>query len=1393
MYKMYVCESSRHNQTGIFHGLVSTMRKAKESKRGFSVFIGAGCSLSSSASSISTEKILEFCIRDNYDPSYCVSSWDSLYRNFVDNVWSRSGENDRQEMLSKYFVGLKPAKGYMCLRKLIEHGFITDIVTTNFDMLINDALHGLAYHTRVGDLPSRAILGGSNIKLYKVHGDIESGKLRFSPSELMELPESTAEYIRHSSVNSSLICGYSGQDQGLMKCLDKSSGYSVYWVSPRKPMKEDAYDNHHIYNWLSARRSEGNFIYGDDLGYFDNLMEKLCLVLLENHELTDSFTVWDKNTISEAIRINERVNSIFHSVLKCSDSLRSEYEWCIKFPFYAKNYETILNAYLYYYRESSNIPSGLLQVPENEIEALLMGVAIEIQAVTSGISTSPLEYMERLKTLFESKEPHYAPDTSFWDATRIIISSLESSTPIEENNNLVDIKLRMNNKGRMTLSVNQPKLGNIADTISLLSISGLFIPTCDSDKNIDRIGERKILMQKHGQEISLPSEVLCFKLNGVTKSELKDIFNAFFSHLQGYRIDEQDTIVGPNVKIFTEISNVMNPTEAFSLLDHLYHLSHSTTQNYLKLKSAFEIDSDTYIKGQLINEIELFLESDRLGMFVIGSSGSGKTKAIQHFIKTHISSKYTVAIATPKTTSFDNSLGLSVFWNNLGSHEESQLYHELDMLMESRSKTTVFIIDGLNEIDGDTDTCLEHYRKLVHSIDMLRRIGTKSIKVIITCRDYAFFDYCERSSLYPSVEICYCAINENSLVPYYQVQELNLEQQVQFVDLYFSDSNQRNLFEISLRNNPFVQQMYNQPYLIALAGRYYSSASHKTTIETLQDVFSSFAEQMLQRLGSYTSISIAKNIINIYFDLLFGSEYFGRRMTPFILLNRFPAGKDREQAAATLKSLCDINLFSSFHSKEYVRFTHDRIEEYFLCEYIFANSADSHVMNATATIGTHDPVFNAAIRNYFRRLIQQNLLTQFINTCDMLYDENMDILPSIVAESLESFELPTYSNLFAEAERSKLGIDSFISVLLEGIKQVITRDDARYPEKLICCYDELASIFIELKKHKKYFYYITSMFYLRQKGDLALAEKYCNLSLEETTEAEHLTRLIELHEAVIEKNKGNLDVAIDNFSQVFMYFNDNKYYDGAVQCVLEWGGTLRQKTKFEDAITVYSKIDPEHFNKFPTLRMKIHRKIGNAYKNIMQRQLNEYQSGDTFLVDAISDSYVNAQRELSAAMKISTGTVDIIEKMMILEEQAATAMHYSVIDSKPLARAKYILDDVEKMLALFPVPDMQIVHMRHVAIYKVCVGNLHDALEILRQAHSFAVGHANTYRLFEVNYQIGRLIEKNKELFEYQILHEGVTALNSALEKNLDENNQYRKNCKMSLYRLEKYLSSILE
>ena len=250
------------------------------------VILGAGCSLGATQRDISTMGIMKQCLAEHGYTDYDELTWENLYKKFINIVWQGKGQKEQEILLRDKLDNISPSEGHMYLRELVENGYVHNIITTNFDMLLEEAFAGLSYNKRVGDGEYKVVGENPSFNLLKVHGDLENGKFRFAPDELMNLPEELQKDITEKTSGFLLVIGYRGQDVGLMNCLSTLNAFSMYWIDLNEVDLFDSYSTKHIYDLMKKRNSECNFLYGKEFGDFQNIMCHLrTLVLNPAHDM----------------------------------------------------------------------------------------------------------------------------------------------------------------------------------------------------------------------------------------------------------------------------------------------------------------------------------------------------------------------------------------------------------------------------------------------------------------------------------------------------------------------------------------------------------------------------------------------------------------------------------------------------------------------------------------------------------------------------------------------------------------------------------------------------------------------------------------------------------------------------------------------------------------------------------------------------------------------------------------------------------------------------------------------------------------------------------------------------------------------------------------------------
>lgn len=1374
--------SSNYNKISSFLRLVDTMKRAKENQRSFTLFIGAGCSLSSSLISISTESLVLHCLQDHFDKNYKKpDTWEQLYRDFINHIWANIGEEDRREILAAYFKGLKPGSGYQNLRLLVENGYINQIITTNFDVLINEAFQGLSYKLKVGDTPIRAILGGSKVCVFKVHGDIENGELRFAPDELSHLSEDISSIINSLTECSCLFCGYRGQDIGIMNSISNNVDHSVFWAVPTKPIEDDCFENRKIYRLLENRRSQNNFIYGKELGDFDKLMAQLVKSLLNEEPLQTLPVAWNKSIFERLLSVNPKVLHIFKNLLSKSEELKETYSIKIKAPFFSTKYQTVLEAFLFYFSIERNLPI-VLQIPDNEVEALLVGLAIEILSRTASCDVTPVKYAFELRKLYERTLPAYQPDDTFWSALYIVLESCQSQLNLVEN--ISQIRLIMNQNGRFTFNVKEPKLEKISNVLSILSVCGLFLPTCDGDTPYDIRYKSKKLLESRGHQEKIDDQHIIFKIDAISKNDFINIYHSFFEE-RNAELDKTGKIILNSVIIEANLKDITYQNATINnLTEYIDDVTKKTTDEFCALRSAFELEQGIYVTTPLEQELLDFASSKQSGMFIVGSSGSGKTKALQHFIEI-ASDKYIIAATAPKCGRMDNHQGFDIFFNDakyLNNSKKETFVESIDILLKNQNKILVLIIDGINEITGGFQNCILHYKNIIQDLKNFLEWKISNIKFIVTCRDFAFLDYCKYTDLYPSAENCYYQTSGNSIKPYYQILPLTLDLQLKFCEAYITNNESRELFIQDLKNNKYFQQTFTSPYLIAIVGNHYKQNIQERINLRIHDIFSEFTKQMIKRLNQYKDESIAYQIINNYFELILTEKHHSKRLTPFLLLERI---SDSNRSLYVLNQLRDLNLFIGIENSEYIRFSHDKIEEYFLTEFLFNNDSNSDVMRCILSHSSHDPIYWFGLQNYIKCCMEKGYYEQIICNLNLWYYEDSELLPLLFMSGLNVLQKDESVKFMYVAKNHMQSMEILLSLIRIGLKKSLNNSNIDFPIDFVDMTEQFSVIFPEFKRHKAYIYYIASQYYYLIKNNQDKSLLYCKKALKNNDNDEILKNLIELQNTIIEKRNGNPKDIFDKFSILYDYFSSHDEWEYATECVLEWGSALRQKTHFEDALAVYNKINLNNIKKHHELVAKLHRKKGTIYKNMLQSILRK----DQIDRNKIQNYYDKAMTEYSNAMSALKCVNDVSEMISIYAEQAEATLKVALSIPELRSLADIYINEQAKLLSYLPIPDRMVVYLRELAMMAEQDGIYDVAFEKLLSAKQYATKHSLSFRIFEVNYQLGRLTDRVWDYLTDQQKVIGISALDEAIQYPLENDNQYHNICIQTKERISKRLS----
>jgi hypothetical protein len=143
----------------------------------------------------------------------------------------------RREYLAKHFEGVEPGPTHERLANLAADGRAKVFITTNFDRLLEHALHARGIEpvviTSDADLEAAPRREHADCYVLKPHGDYLQQTIRNTPAELAELaPAITTELQEIVDRYGLVVLGYSGSDEGIGTVLRaRHSRYGVYWLA----------------------------------------------------------------------------------------------------------------------------------------------------------------------------------------------------------------------------------------------------------------------------------------------------------------------------------------------------------------------------------------------------------------------------------------------------------------------------------------------------------------------------------------------------------------------------------------------------------------------------------------------------------------------------------------------------------------------------------------------------------------------------------------------------------------------------------------------------------------------------------------------------------------------------------------------------------------------------------------------------------------------------------------------------------------------------------------------------------------------------------------------------------------------------------------------------------
>lgn len=216
------------------------MRSAKEAKNPYVFFTGAGCSITAgvpSANSLVAEIKRKFPVQTKYVDTADINQYGS-YMSALD-------KNERRQLLSPYIIDNKKINwAHIALACLIKEGFITRVLTFNFDSILSRACNLIGLYPSIYDFAT------ASPHLYHLINDPSIVHLHGQGAGFIQLntEQETKDHAQKMSdfvaailnSNPSLFIGYSGNADAFFPLLEEkySEQHRLIWTGRKKSIDE---------------------------------------------------------------------------------------------------------------------------------------------------------------------------------------------------------------------------------------------------------------------------------------------------------------------------------------------------------------------------------------------------------------------------------------------------------------------------------------------------------------------------------------------------------------------------------------------------------------------------------------------------------------------------------------------------------------------------------------------------------------------------------------------------------------------------------------------------------------------------------------------------------------------------------------------------------------------------------------------------------------------------------------------------------------------------------------------------------------------------------------------------------------------------------------------------
>lgn len=1327
---------SSNNCLTCFMRLVQNLRQTAKKNVAVTLMIGAGCSLTSSQKDITTYGIIKSLVRQHSIDGDIPSSWTELYKSFVNNVWEGQGNLNRIQLLEDFFIEMEPSTGYQAMRWLVENGYIDNILTTNFDLMIDKALEGLSYRLIVGK--HREIVGTEpepKLTLIKAHGDLKFGELRFAPDELSRLPEDLSKEIHACTLGPVLVVGYRGQDIGLLNALNDAGDYNAYWAAPSRPDQLNSYETKSVYTWMTKRNSINNFLYGNTYGYFDELFTQLKETLIKLSERdylqrTNKFNeLWKRSPLFDYLRLNKRFLAIFDQ-LHCY--LEAEVQndlWRLTEPYCARHYEVLLKSILDLMQETT-IPAKYMYCIGNEIDALVFMFSCSIWTLSQGYPWTAQGLLRDIKEKFEAENHETNIGDEFWKAVLLL-----SQTSLND----VDERPRVDEP----LSFYFEKGGNLQTVLMHIDLQGmhyllsnifallLFVPTCGNESEFLTAQKNKQMLENNLYDIRCYDSIIRLQMSKIPLTAYHGIYQMLQKNGFAQTIIGDEFILSRDIiRASFQVERTL-PNQKINIWEMLVQ---QAQESYAQFFRGF--DAKQFMQRQHMRIFSDFLRSPSNGLFMTGDSGSGKTTILKQWLAGLDASEYLIYPISGR-----DKQGGEV---KNGFREADSKIHYIEIMLEQRYQTLLIIFDAINEMRGTFADIMAFYKELLDFCDRLAREECARIKLVVSCRSDFYAQVKKSSGVEPSSSSFYTADTSPEHQSLYQLPLLNAEEISGFIELYRLTSKNVTAEDLHQEFGELIYLPINLNIICSAYDTEYSLAHMTAQTNIYEKWFRQLTVSAAKDAISEETLwaVVFRTIHYLFFERLERKVHTHRLFTD--LSSQHP------EATVAFEWLVLHKVFlRSSSNPNLIQFSHDRLEEFFLSQYLLEQYKQrlATIDHVLADENLTQPIVRQGLRTALLTLFRDDRLTFITSLVTIIQDDNEHLLPLWIDAMLQIIRDASQNAclFFQDLEQYLLKREFifFLRTMLFQVRQALEdmTDVGLVVVNTITVVVQQSNVNDDLMLKVLSSYLGAKQRYLFPgendtqafQDSLALcnqADNWLSDAIPASLKDDHQTL-----EALLLQNQGRLNEAIDLMEQCYKRQIGYAMYDLACQSALYLGAMYREMTRFDDAINLYDTVETDMISS-SLLRYRLLMNKGIIYKNKIQNALFSGQ-GST---EQNLEYYQHALYNFAQTCDYADKSDDIKLELEIYAERVELGCIAYYLDLGTIREATVWVEKMDKLIPRYHVPVERIQRHRMWARVLVLERKFEEAIKHLERGFEIAVNYNIPFRATDCCNQITGII-----------------------------------------------------